>query len=76
MSLTALEKIEAEIVKTEEKIVAYKEKAKALRQRKLDEENAQIIKLIRSADMSVAQLQAMMRPVRQENMVMEEERDV
>jgi len=73
MNLTALEH---EITKTEEKIAAYKEKVKALKQRKLNEENAQIIKLVRSADMSVTELREMFRSAKQQNKFEEEESDV
>jgi len=73
MNLTALEH---EITKTEEKIAVYKEKVKALKQRKLNEENAQIIKLVRSADMSVTELREMFRPAKQQNKFEEEESDV
>lgn len=70
-----LEVLEREIIKTEQRIEAYKEKAKALRQRKLEEENAQIIKLVRGANMSVTELSEMFTPA-QGNQNKEEERDV
>lgn len=59
MNITAIEK---EIAKTEAKIEICKEKIKQLRQRKLEEENAQIIKLVRSANLSVGELNEMFRP--------------
>lgn len=73
MNLTALER---EIARTEEKIEAYREKVRALKQRKLGEENAQIIKLVRAANMSIADLQEMFAPAKPQNKKMEEERDV
>lgn len=59
MNLISLEK---EIIITEQKIEEYKEKVKALKQRKLNEENAQIIKMARSANMSIAELCEMFQP--------------
>lgn len=76
MNLAALERLDQEIAKTEARIEVYKEKAKALRQRKLDEENAQIIKLVREANMSVREIHEMFQPARQETIIMEEESDV
>lgn len=73
MSLTALER---EIARAEEKIEVYREKVRALKQRKLSEENAQIIKLVRSANMSIADLQEMFHPAKQQNKFMEEEINV
>lgn len=76
MSLKVLQKLEREILKTEENIIFYKEKVKALKQRKVDEENTQIIRLVRAANISPIQLQEILLPVRQENIVMEEESNV
>lgn len=55
-----LHAIEREIVRIEEKIESYKQKAKDLRKRKVDEENAQFIRAVRAADLSVPELQRLL----------------
>jgi len=67
MSIMSLER---EIAKTEEKVELYREKIRILKQRKLEEENAQIIKLVRSFNISLADLKEMFAIVK------EEEKDV
>ena len=64
--------IQREIEKTQEKIESYKEKVKALKQRKVDEENAQIIKIVRASNLSAEKLKEMLMPKKNK----EEERDV
>lgn len=76
MNLTALER---EIAKTEQKIEEYREKVRRLKQRKTDEENAQFIKLVRIAELSVAELKRLLKPeepVRIPGKEMEEESNV
>jgi hypothetical protein len=63
MSIISLER---EIAKTEEKVELYREKIRTLKQRKLEEENAQIIKLVRSFNVSIADLKEMFTPVKEE----------
>lgn len=63
MSIMSLER---EIAKTEEKVELYKEKIRTLKQRKLEEENAQIIKLVRSYNLSIADLKEMFTPNKEE----------
>lgn len=57
-----LQAIQKEIEKTQEEIGKYKEKIKALKQRKIDEENAQIIKIVRASNLSVERLKEILMP--------------
>ena len=63
MSIMSLER---EIAKTEEKVELYKEKIKTLKQKKLEEENAQIVKLVRSSNLSIEDLKQMFIPNKEE----------
>lgn len=76
MNLATLER---EIANTEQKIEVYREKVKRLRQRKTDEENAQFIKLVRMADLTVNDLKQLLErkePVQMIGKKMEGESDV
>lgn len=76
MNLATLER---EIANTEQKIEVYREKVRRLKQRKTDEENAQFIKLVRMADLSVDDLKQLLErkePVQMIGKKMEGESDV
>lgn len=57
-----IEVIEQEITKTEQRIEGYRERLRALRQRKVNEENNQILRAVRTAKVSIPELQNLLSP--------------
>jgi len=57
-----IEVIEQEITKTEQRIEGYRERLRALRQRKVNEENNQILQAVRTAKVSIPELQKLLAP--------------
>lgn len=57
-----IEVIEQEITKTEQRIEGYRERLRALRQRKVNEENNQILRAVRTANVSIPELQKLLSP--------------
>ena len=58
MANTKMERIERDISKTRAKIVEYQNKLKALEAQKTEEENAQIVQMVKAVHLDGAQLAA------------------
>ena len=58
MANTKMERIEKDISKTRAKIVEYQNKLKALEAQKTEEENAQIVQMVKAVHLDGAQLAA------------------
>lgn len=57
-----IEAIEREIARTEQRIESYREKLRTLRQRKVNEENHQILRTVKASNLSISDLQALLSP--------------
>lgn len=58
MANSKLDRIEKEIAKTRAKIVEYQNRLKDLEARKTEEENAQIVQMVKAVNIDAAQLAA------------------